>query len=209
MARMLIRSSLIKTLVVANLMWAASGQDVSKSAGANDNLGRYTSCHFGYKTTVEEAIENTQSFLRPVDTALGRKNVTVVHGFSLHLAYDGTPFINFKAEHLGRQGYAGDKQILIDSLRHAAANTREMEAPEPKKTELNGLEVYSIDRKQLAGGVLGIYLLFRDADQTVVTLYFLNTPPEDPKFQNVKQAHDLRDAFLKVYSTCVRDNLGR
>lgn len=66
-----------------------------------------------------------------------------------------------------------------------------------------------MDRKQLAGGVLGIYLLFRDADYTVVTLYFLNTPPEDPKFHDVKQAHDLRDAFLKTYSTCVRENLGR
>lgn len=136
---MLIRNFISRAAVCAILTWSARGQDVAKSIGA-DNLRRYTSCHFGDKVTVEETVENTRSFARLVDTTSGRKTVTVVHGFSLHIAYDATPFVNFKAERLGPQGYKDAKQTLVDNLRAAAANTAEMESSEPKKAELNGLE---------------------------------------------------------------------
>lgn len=179
----------------------------NQSVGEKDNLRQYTACQFGEKTTVEEAAEMTQSFLRPVETSGGQNSVEIDHGFSLHIAYDSTPFVNFKAERLGKPNYERDKHTLIDNLAYVAAATPEMESSQSKRSSLNGFDAYAVNRKQLAGGVLGIYLLFRDGDHTVVTLYFLNTPPQDPKFRTVEQAHALRDAFLNTYTSCVSKNL--
>jgi hypothetical protein len=67
---------------------------------------------------------------------------------------------------------------------------------------MNKLEVYGINRRHLAGGVLSLYLFFSDEDLTVVTLYILNTPPENPKFRTMEQYRALRDEFLKNFAAC-------
>lgn len=172
-----------------------------------DNLDRYTACKFEGKIAIAESAERAQPFLRPVDTESGQKTVEVVHGYSLHIAYDGTPFVNFKAERLGAGSYKRDKETLIGNLSHLAANTPNMESQQTQQASLNGFEMYSVSRKELAGGVLSIYLLTRDADNTVITLYLLNTPPQDPKFRTMAEYRKLRDDFLNSYTACVNKNL--
>ena len=61
---------------------------------------------------------------------------------------------------------------------------------------MGGFEVYGINAKKLEGTVLSIYLLFHDADMTVVMLYLLNTPPETPRFGTLHEYRVLRDLFL-------------
>jgi hypothetical protein len=208
MVAMLTRSILAAAMFLSpSLSGETPKQPTQGNFAEKDNLQQYTACQFGEKTAVEERAERGQPFLLPVNTSTGESTVEIVHGFSLHIAYDKTPFVNFKAERLGRPGYERDKQILIDSLVYSAAHTPDMESLKPKQATLNGFELYSIARKQLAGGVLSVYLLFRDADRTVITLYFLNTPPEDPKFHTVEQYSRLRDAFLGDYTSCVSKNL--
>lgn len=175
---------------------------LSLSAQEKDNLKSYVDCEFGDKYEIVDGVERSHAFMRPVSTMDGKDVVEVDHGWSLHIAYDGTPFVNFKAERLGRSNYLRDKNALISSLESMATNTQGMEANKPKQSSLSGLDVYSINRKQLEGGVLSVYLLFQDSDQIVVTLYLLNTPPEAPKFRTMEEYHKLRDSFLNSYVAC-------
>jgi hypothetical protein len=171
-----------------------------------DNLRSYINCQFSGKYQIEESMEKAEPFMRTVDTMDGKDAVEVVHGWSLHIAYDGTPFVNFKVERLGKSNYLRDKKKLISSLEAAAAHTAGMESNKPRQSALNDFEVYSINRKQLEGGVLSIYLLFRDSEQIVVSLYLLNTPPETPKFKNIEEYYSLREAFLNSYTACASKN---
>lgn len=170
-----------------------------------DNLRRYTTCDFGGKLSVEESEERAQPFLRSVNTSHGTKEIAVLHGFSLHIAYAGTPFVNFKAERLDH--FASMKQTLIDQLSTMAKGTKGIESKTPGETSFNGFDVFAIDRTKLSGGVQSVYLLFRDADETVVTLYILNTPREAPQFSTVEQYRALSEAFVQAYTACVENNL--
>jgi hypothetical protein len=172
-----------------------------------DNLRQYIDCNLGAKISVEESDERTQSFVRSVNTAEGPKDVIVRHGFSLHIAYVGTPFVNFKAERLA--SFDSAKRNLIQDLSLLTAGSKEMEGNAPRRSSLNGFDIYAINRTALTGGVQSVYLLFRDTDQTVVTLYILNTPPESPQFSTIEQYRALRDRFVRTYTACVARNLGR
>ena len=145
--------------------------------------------------------------MRPVTTMDGNDLVEVAQGWSLHIAYNETPFVNFKAERLGKTSYSRDKQTLISNLEYSATGSQGMESNKPQQSSLNGFDVYSINHKQLEGGVSSIYLLFQDSEQTVVTLYLLNTPPEAPQFKTIEEYHKLRDSFLNAYSACASKHL--
>ena len=190
----------MRNLAILFVFWLPVLTAAQKAA--KDNLDAYIDCEFGEKYQVAERAERAEPFLRPVETVDGKDVVEVVHGWSLHIAYDGTPFVNFKAEQLGATNYTRDKQTLISNLESAASQTEGMESNKPQQSTLNGFEVYAINRKQLEGGVLSIYLLFRDSDHVVVTLYLLNTPPEAPKFKTIAEYHKLRDDFLNTYAAC-------
>lgn len=177
------------------------------AAAQADNLRQYVDCNLGDKISVEESDERAQPFVRSVVTAEGPKDITVLHGLSLHIAYAGTPFVNFKAERLA--SYDSAKRNLIENLRVMAEGTRDMEAKTPRRSSLNGFDIRSINRTTLSGGVESVYLLFRGADQTVVTLYILNTPPEAPQFSTIEQYRVLRDRFVQTYTACVGKKLGR
>ena len=170
-----------------------------------DNLLPYVSCHGGSKFAVEEADFSTKRFVRSVKTSQGSKEIVVLHGVSLHIAYARTPFVNFKAEQL--EGYALAKQRLIDNLSMLAKGTRDIESTTPQENLLDGFDIYSIERTKLSGGVQSVYLLFRDADETVVTLYILNTPREAPQFSTLEQYFALTGEFVAAYTSCVAENL--
>lgn len=170
-----------------------------------DNLSRYAQCGFG-EFSIEESSERDRPFIHTVSTTEGNREIEAFHGITLHIAYQGTPFVNFKAERLGNS-FEKDKQALIESLQTLGAEP-DTEAARPWPRKVDGFEVYGINRKKLAGDVLSIYLLFHDADMTVVTLYLLNTPPETPKFQTLHEFRVLRDLFLKTYTTCTGPLIG-
>ena len=163
-----------------------------------DHLDDFVQCKLG-RFEIVESSEIERPFTRAVPSAKGDQQVNITHGLSLHIAYEQTPFVNFKAERLGK--YADDKKVLIDSIKYLGSQ-EDMELGEPMPSSMNGLEVYGIHRKHLAGGVLSMYVLFGDDDLTAVTLYILNTPPESPKFRTMEQYRALRDEFLKNFAAC-------
>jgi hypothetical protein len=170
-----------------------------------DNLRRYLACGLGNNFAIVETIENAKRFGRSVKTSHGSRKVVAVHGFSQHIAYNGTPFVNFKAERL--EDYALTRQTLIENLSSLAKGTRDMESTTPREFYYNGFDIRAIDRSKLSGGVQSVDLLFRDDDETVVTLYILNTPPEAPQFSTIDQYRELSDAFVQNYTACVAKNL--
>ncbi len=182
----------------------------SAKAAAADGLSHYVQCDFS-PFRVEESAERDQYFTRTVTTVEGEHTIEVFHGYSLHIAYKETPFVNFKAEKVGQSAsdpkYLKNKQTLIENLKYLSSGPGS-EMAQPWPSLLNGFEVYAINRKQMEGGVLSIYLLFRDPDQAAITLYMLNTPPESPQFRTLEEYRALRDRFLNTYTACTGTHAG-
>jgi hypothetical protein len=184
----------------------ARGEAFARNLARNpDNLSLYTRCGLG-QFTIEESSERDRPLTRTVPTANGDQEVEVLHGITLHIADGGIPFVNFKAEKLGN-AYVESKKALLDSLQQYMSDEPDMVASKPWPSTMTVFEVYGINRKQLNGTVLGIYLLFHDADSTVVTLYLLNPPPETPKVRTLHEYRVLRDQFLRTYTTCTGELL--
>lgn len=80
------------------------------------------------------------------------------------------------------------------------SRTRIWWPPWPKA--IGNFEVYGVNRRQLSGTVVGSYLLFKDSDMTVITLYLMNSSPETTRFHTMKEYAALRDDFLTSYTTC-------
>jgi hypothetical protein len=201
MHRVIAQKNILLLLAVFLSLWAGrlSAQSV---AGA---LEPYTSCRFSdglQIVQVDSLPPDVRS--RSVDTDSGPHQVNLEGGVRVMLAYPDTDFYaNVKAELLPSANYPQLKQILLDGLQHLApGNTVNVALKSP----INGLEVHGLDRNNLDGGVLGIYLLIDNTAHIVTTIYLLNQEPQARKFQTLDEYHQLRDRFLDAYSACIRKN---
>lgn len=149
---------------------------------------------------MHEAPGDDKPFSRTVLTSKGERKIEVTRRINFYLSYGGVPFINLKAERLG-DNYAQDKQALIDGLR-MLGNEPDSDRVAPWPKAIGNFEVYGVNRRQLSGTVLGSYLLFKDADKTVITLYLMNSSPETTWIHTMKEYGALRDDFLMSYTTC-------
>jgi hypothetical protein len=71
---------------------------------------------------------------------------------------------------------------------------------------MHGLEVHGLDRTELKGGTLGVYLLFDNTRHIATNVYLLNQQPLTRRFQTIEQYRDLRTCFLATYTGCVAQN---
>jgi hypothetical protein len=142
---------------------------------------------------------------RPVETDDGIRRIDMEAGMRIMFAYPLTDFYaNVKAERLPVASYSEEKKDLLANFEHMAhGNTINTSLQSP----INGFEAHGLDRDKLEGGVLGIYLLFRDSDSTVTTIYLLNQEPPTRQFQTIEDYRKLRDRFLSTYTACINDNL--
>lgn len=163
------------------------------------DLNHYAPCHLG-QFEMHEAPEDDKPFYRTVSTSRGEREIQVMRRINFYLAYGGTPFLNFKAEMLGNN-YAEDKQALINGLR-MLGDEPDTDMVVPWPAVMDDFEVYGVNRRRLSGMVVGSYLLFNDADMTVITLYLMNSPPETTPLHTMKDYGKLRDDFLMAYITC-------
>ncbi|HVZ84305.1 MAG TPA: hypothetical protein VG893_11580 [Terracidiphilus sp.] len=102
---------------------------------------------------------------RPVETDDGIRHIDLRDGLRIMFAYPLTDFYaNVKAERLPAEKFDALKKDLMANFDHMAhGNTINASVQSP----MNGFEVHGLDREKLEGGVLGIYLLFRESDSTV------------------------------------------
>ena len=184
------RTSLLATCTLVLVVTAGA-------AVAQDRLQSYANCTFsdGLMVVRSDALPATVTS-RPVETDDGTRHVDLEAGLRIMFAYPLQDFYaNVKAERLPAAKFASEKQDLLANFKHMApGNTVNTSLRSP----MNGFEVHGLDRDKLEGGVLGIYLLFRDKDATATTIYFLNQQPQTRQFQTMDEYRALRDRFLST-----------
>ena len=203
--RLVTVSSLI--IVVAATFFAQRESDQP------DLLRPYTICEFddGLKVVKSERLSRKEVFSRSVETADGFKEVTRIDSYRMFVAYPKTDaFANIRPEKSKPDGYAQDKENVIEDLRYSISIGKEMEFSEPRRAIYNGFESYGLNRRTVeVGTTVGIYVLFNDTAQTITTIYFFNASPKKRKFQTIEEWRALKENFLENYTRCINRNSNR
>ena len=203
------RSRLLMTLIfcgcgIGFFCNAPSAQSTSEP----EKWKRYTSCRFDNDLYIKEVTRRNKSGekYRTVTTADGEKKVSVVDGYRVMFAYEKARyyFANVKVEESNAQDYANDKETVIEHIKHLPFHNVPVKMTFREKRSFNGFEVYGADMDVIdKDGVIGIYVIFSDADNVIVTIYFLNQGRENRRFNNIEEFRGLRDDFLNRYTRCI------
>lgn len=176
-------------------------------AQRDDSLKPFTACelHDGLRIVqVDRLPEKVKS--RTVKTSSGDRKISLADGYRVMVAYNDERdwFANVKAEKSVAAEYERDKENAIENLKWAVSVGKEMESQEPVKVSFGKYDGYGSSRRILIGNMLGIYVLFSDADRTITTFYFINQNSNKKRFQTIEEWRVLRDEFLKTYTTCAK-----
>ena len=143
---------------------------------------------------------------RPVETPSGTKHVSVADGYRVILAFPNTdPFVNLKIEVSVAGLYAEDKNVVLEEMQAMVAASGDPKLRLERRTR-RGVEVASLNRSKLEGGVIGIYALFDDAESMIVTAYVLNQLSERRAYQDMEGYKKMRDTFVEEYIQCMATN---
>jgi hypothetical protein len=169
------------------------------------SLHAYTTCKFDDGLAiVEKAPLPAGALGRTVDTSTGMRRVAILRGERLAFSYPNTdPFARATVEQLPASSGAKGKEDLIAAFDRLLATDSTVQRNYALKAHINGFEAYGMDRTELEGRVLGIYLLIDDKSLTVTSIDFLNQPGQQ-KFTTLEEYAKLRDHFLESYTACVR-----
>lgn len=173
------------------------------SLADDSKLRRYTECD-GFAGGVRAVIRDQ----RPQDAAPWRevrvggelRRVSVVDGYRVIYSYPRTyAFANLKVERSDPANYAEDRRIVTQSLAEMASADAD--------TQLSaytdrGFLAQTLTKKELRGTTLAIAQILSDEDAVIVTIFFLNHPPENRQFQTYEEFVALRDAFMRGYVEC-------
>jgi hypothetical protein len=183
---------------------AAAQSAPTGSAGA-DPLDPYVFCQYTVDFSVVSTIQLPGHGLRyrTVATSSGERKVSLVDGYRLMLAQDQSSyFANMKVERSDPSQYVSDKDAVIKNLEFAMQESSTGKAVW-EHMPYNGFDVYGVTDPTMDGnGPNGIYVLFRDSTQTIVTIYFLGQKPEYRKFKTIEEHDALRDLMLEELTTC-------
>lgn len=137
---------------------------------------------------------------REVKIADSSRRISVVDGARLIYAYPNTgPFARMMVEQSDWNSYAEDVQTAQQSLEETARNGDDNYLP----LTLTGASGQSVTKKQMAGETLGITQLYFDTDRMIVSMYYLNPPPDKARFKSLEEFTLLRQRFEAGYVQCV------
>jgi len=175
----------------------------------NASLDPYISCSYEDGLHVTSMARLPEGALtRMVTTGEGRKTVSTIDGYRMLLAYpDKEPFVNVRVEESASDRYAGDKKTVIDQMNFIAGASRGAMVPVRHDT-YGGLDHYRLDDLSINHSPIAMHTLFDDKRRVVITVYFLNAPPEKRSFATMDEFRALRDRFFARYFACVRANGG-
>jgi hypothetical protein len=188
-----------------------AGQSAQNASTKPEPLDAYLSCRYGAGLSVVSALRMQGDGLRyrDVPTAEGQKKVSIIDGYRLMIS-QGEPsfFANLHIEKSDPRQYARDKDVVIKSLEYAM----DARPPGPRAVwdhvPYNGFDVYSVtDTTMGANGPNGIYVLFRDPTQTIVTIYFLGQKPEHRHFGTIQEHDAIVDKMIEDLTTCANTPL--
>jgi hypothetical protein len=184
---------------------------VGRAVDKSELLKPYLSCKSDDGLYVKEVTQRSKSAenYRTVRTAGGEKKVSVVDGYRVMFAYEKAHyfFANVKIEQSKVQEYASDKEAIIESIKYLPFYENvPAKMVYRGKSDFNGYEVYGADMDVIdKGGVLGIYVIFSNTDNVIVTVYFLNQGREHRRFSKIEEFRSLRDNFLNRYTRCINE----
>lgn len=195
------------SLIIGSL--TSSGGSFAQSSQRDDSLKPHTSCALdsGLKIVQVDRLPQDVKF-RTVKTSKGDLRISLADGYRVMVAYNNKRdgFANIKAEKSFTGDYERDKEGAIENLKWATSTTRELEYPEPIKVSFKGYQGYGTSKQSLSGNLLGIYLLFSDADRTITTFYFINQNEKRKRYQSIEEWRTIRDEFLNTYTSCINNN---
>lgn len=141
---------------------------------------------------------------RTVTTATGERKISVLDGYRLMLSQrEPSYFANMKIEKSDPRQYSSDKDAAIKSLEYGMQTAAPGIKPVWDHMPYNGFDVYAAtDTTMGANGPNGIYLLFRDSAQVIVTIYFLGQKPEYRHFRTIQEHDAIVDKMLEDLTTC-------
>ena len=194
--------------VIAGLLNSPS-RSFAQSSERDGSLKPFTSCDLddGLRIVqVDRLPKDVKS--RTVKTSKGDQKISLADGYRVMVAYneDRDWFANIKAEKSVAGEYERDKEGLIENLKWAASTSNELESQEPVKVSFGEFAGYGTSKRTLTGNMLGIYVLFSDADRTITTFYFINHNSKRKRYQSIEEWRVLRDKFLETYTNCVKNN---
>lgn len=180
-------------------------QSPSSLVAGSEPLDRYVQCRYADSLQAVSTIRLPGHGMRPrtVQTKDGNREVSRMDGYRIMLA-QGQPsyFANMKVEKSDPKRYDSDKEAVIKELQflqEQSLSGKHLWEHQP----LNGFDVYGLmDRTMDANGPNGVYILFHDSTQTIVTIYFLGQPPEYRKFKTVDEHDAFIDRMLVALTTC-------
>jgi hypothetical protein len=130
---------------------------------------------------------------RTINTTQGPKVIQMLAGRRIMFAYGvgGDFFANVKPELLPADTWAVEKRDLLDELAAMVASEHDILPNKSLPGMMHGLEARGLDRTELKGGTLGIYLLFDNTRHIATSVYLLNQQPLTRRFQTIEQYRDL------------------
>ncbi len=193
-------------LIVPTLSAAQAAPNVSAKA---EPLDAYISCPYsgGLSVVSTTRLPGHGVRYRTVATHNGERKVSLIDGYRLMIA-QGEPsyFANMKVEKSDLSQYVSDKDAVIKNLELAMELAPPAVKPVWEHMPYNGFDVYGlVDRTMDANGPNGMYLLFRDSTQTIVTIYLLGQKPEYRKFKTIDEHDALVDRMLEELTTCANN----
>lgn len=142
---------------------------------------------------------------RPAKTKQGEKTVPLLAGRRITFSYPGAePFASVKVELLPPDNYAVNKRYLLEDFDDIVASDKGVAKNTTRPARLSAFSVTGLDRKEVSGNTLGIYMLMDDTTHVVSTIYLLN--PKQSHFKTIEDYARQRDTFLYNYTRCIRNN---
>jgi len=175
----------------------------AQSPAAAEPLDRYVTCQYAdslYPVKIDR-LPGRGIRYRPVATAQGEKMVSVIDGYSILLG-QGAPsyFANMKVEKSDPKQYASDKDAVTKNIELAMDQSQHGEW---EHMPFNGFELYGLTFSSMEGnGPNGMYVLFNDSTQTIITIYFLGQPTAYRTFKTIEEHDAIRDRMLVALTTC-------
>ncbi|MGI4854855.1 MAG: hypothetical protein ACRYF4_12515 [Janthinobacterium lividum] len=189
-------------LLVASTTWTFTAP-----AQQAPEVRAYESCSFPDGLQVMDmAPMPVDVHARPVQIHSVAGSVPLLAGERVVFGYDGTAYANVKVEQLPATNFAANRKLLLDDFADIAASDKGVSRNVTRKPTQSGFSVVGLDRRELQGSTLGIYLLIDDATHVAATVYLLNADPAKRRFKTMDDYTRMRDTFLYNYTRCVRNN---
>ncbi len=198
-------TTFVFALFLPTLAAAQSRPDMARA----EPLDPYISCHYSNRLAVVSTIRLPGQGLRyrTVATSKGEKRVSVIDGYRLMIS-QGEPsyFANMKVEKSDPSQYTNDKDAVIKNLEFAKQSAPPSMKTVWEHTPYNGFDVYALADDTMDGnGPNGMYVLFRDSSQTIVTIYFLGQQPQDRKFKTIDEHDALVEKMIEELTLCANN----